>query len=207
MKRSNSPRLGKSLAGACSWPREDLLMRRYHDREWGVLVKNDRKIFEFLVLESAQAGLSWRTILYRREGYRKAFSGFDYRRVAKFGRRDIARLLKNPGIIRNRLKIEATINNAKRFLEVQREFGTFSRYMWSFTNGRTIDGKRRREKDIPATSRESNEFSADLKRRGFKFLGSTIVYAHMQAVGMVNDHVNTCFRYRELKKKVQRVNI
>ncbi|MGB3921926.1 MAG: DNA-3-methyladenine glycosylase I [Minisyncoccia bacterium] len=207
MKRTNSPQRGKASKGACSWPREDPLMRRYHDREWGVPVTAERKIFEFLVLESAQAGLSWRTILYRRGGYRRAFASFNYKRVARFGRRDAARLLKDARIIRNRLKIEATINNAKRFLEVRKEFGTFAKYMWGFVGGHLRDGKRRREKDVPATSRESDAFAADLKRRGFKFLGSTVVYAHMQAVGMVNDHIKTCPRYKELKKRGTRVKI
>lgn len=174
-------------------------MERYHDKEWGVPAHSDRKIFEFLVLESAQAGLSWRTILYKREGYRKAFKGFDPKKVAKFGSTQVARLLKNPKIIRNRLKILATINNAKRFLEVQKEFGTFSKYMWSFVGGKTIDGHRKHLKHLPATTKESDNFSKDLKLRGFKFLGSTVVYAHMQAVGMVNDHLKSCFRYRELK--------
>lgn len=207
MKRSNSPRAGESNAGACLWPKEDPIIKRYHDREWGTPVRAERKIFEFLVLESAQAGLSWRTILYRRDGYRQAFANFDYRKVARFGKRDVAKLLKNSRIIRNRSKIEATINNAKRFLEVQREFRSFSKYMWGFVGGKPMDGKRKREKDVPATSRESDEFSANLKRRGFKFLGPTIVYAHMQAVGMVNDHVKTCFRYHELKKKKAGVKI
>ena len=175
-------------------------MERYHDREWGTPVRRDTKIFEFLVLESAQAGLSWRTILYKREGYRKSFANFNPTRVARFKGSDVKRLLKNPRIVRNRLKIEATVNNAKRFLEVQKEFGTFSKYMWSFVGGKVIDGKRKSLKTLPATTKESDAFSKDLKERGFKLLGSTVVYAHMQAVGMVNDHVQTCFRYKELKK-------
>ena len=182
-------------------------MRRYHDKEWGVPVSDERKIFEFLVLESAQAGLSWRTVLYKREGYRRAFANFDYKKVARFRSADVSRLIKNPQIIRNRLKVEATINNAKRFLEVQKEFGTFGKYMWSFVGGSPIDGKRKKEKDVPATSQESDAFAADLKRRGFKFLGTTVVYAHMQAVGMVNDHTKTCFRYSELKNRWNRVKI
>lgn len=183
----------------CSWPKGNPLMVRYHDTEWGKPVKNDRKIFEFLILESAQAGLSWLTILKKREGYRRAFSNFEPRMVARFGARDVSKLIKNRNIVRNRLKIEAVINNAKRFLEVQKEFGTFSKYMWSFVGGKPIDGKRQNLKNLPAISKESELFANDLKKRGFKFLGSTVVYAHMQAVGMVNDHVKTCFRYKELK--------
>lgn len=176
-------------------------MIAYHDTEWGVPIWSDRKIFEFLVLESAQAGLSWRTILYRREGYKKAFANFDYKKVAKFTKRDVARLLKDASIIRNRLKIEATINNAKKFLDVQKEFHTFAEYMWSFVGNKQIDGKRKESKDIPAITPEAERFSKDLKTRGFKFMGPTIVYAHMQAVGMVNDHTKDCFRYREVRTK------
>lgn len=201
MSDSISSRTKDLGAGACSWPKGDSLMREYHDREWGRPVHSDRKIFEFLVLESAQAGLSWLTILRKREGYRKAFAGFDPRLVARFGIRDVTRLLKNPDIVRNRLKIEAAINNAQRFLEVQKEFGTFSQYMWSFVGGKPIDGRRKSLKDIPAITKESEIFAKDLKRRGFKFLGPTVVYAHMQAVGMVNDHVRTCQCYKEIKNK------
>ncbi|MBI3815354.1 MAG: DNA-3-methyladenine glycosylase I [Nitrospinae bacterium] len=185
----------------CEWPTSDPLLVKYHDKEWGVPIENDRKIFEFLVLESAQAGLSWITVLRKREGYRKAFAGFDPKKVAQFTKRDIARLLKNPGIIRNRLKIEATINNAKRFLEIQKEFGSFSKYMWSFVKGKPIDGKRKRLKDLPAITKEAEIWAKDLKKRGFKFLGPTICYAHMQAVGMVNDHTIDCFRYAEIMDK------
>lgn len=174
-------------------------MLRYHDIEWGRPIYNDRKIFEFLVLESAQAGLSWLTILRRRGGYKKAFANFDYKKVAKFGKRDVARLVKDASIIRNSMKIEAAINNAKRFLEVQREFGSFAKYIWEFVGSKPIDGKRKTEKDIPAITREAEVFAKDLKQRGFKFLGPTVVYAHMQAVGMVNDHIQSCFRYNELK--------
>ena len=183
----------------CSWPKGEPLMVKYHDKEWGKPVRRDRKIFEFLVLESAQAGLSWLTILRKREGYRHAFADFEPSSVARFSAQDISRLTKNRNIIRNRLKIEAAINNAKRFLEVQKEFGTFSKYMWSFVKGRPIDGKRQSLKDLPATSKESETFTKDLKRRGFKFLGPIVIYAHMQAVGMVNDHVLSCFRHKELK--------
>src|SRR3989344_1868181 len=183
----------------CQWPKADPLMLKYHDTEWGRPVSNDRKIFEFLTLESAQAGLSWLIVLRKREGYRHAFARFDPLQVAKFGRRDVARILKNPSIIRNRLKIEATINNAKRFLEIQKEFGTFSKYMWSFVKNRPINGKRQSLDDIPEYTKEAEALSKDLKKRGFKFLGPTVIYAHMQAVGMVNDHMITCFRYKELK--------
>jgi len=172
-------------------------MVRYHDKEWGRPVRNDRKIFEFLVLESAQAGLSWLTILRKREGYRRAFANFDPKKIAKFGKRDVARLIKDSSIVRNRLKIEATINNAQKFLEVQKEFGTFSKYMWGFVRGKPIDGRRKNLKDLPAVTKESEVFAKDLKRRGFKFLGPTIIYAHMQAVGMANDHILSCFRHSE----------
>lgn len=183
----------------CEWPTSDPLLIEYHDREWGATVKSDRKIFEFLVLESAQAGLSWITILRKREGYKKAFAGFDPKKVARFTKRDVARLLKNPNIIRNRLKIEATINNAKRFLEIQMEFGSFSTYMWDFVGGAPMDGRRKCLQDLPAITKEAEVFAKDLKTRGFKFLGPTVVYAHMQAVGMVNDHTLDCFRYEQLK--------
>ena len=179
----------------CDWPGDDSLMIKYHDTEWGIPTKSDRKIFEFLVLESAQAGLSWRTVLYKRKGYKKTFANFDPKRVSKFTKKDVNKLLKNSEIIRNKLKIESTINNAKRFLEVQKEFGSFNKYMWGFVKGKQIDGKRETLKDLPATTKEAEEFSKDLKKRGFKFLGPTIVYAHMQAVGMVNDHTTNCFCY------------
>lgn len=174
-------------------------MSRYHDQEWGKPVSNDRKIFEFLVLESAQAGLSWLTILRKREGYRHAFANFEPCTVARFGARDISRLIANPDIVRNRLKIEAVVNNAKRFLEIQKEFGTFSKYLWSFVGNKPIDGKRQCSKDVPAMTDKSKILAKDLKRRGFMFLGPTIVYAHMQAIGMANDHIQSCFRYQELK--------
>jgi DNA-3-methyladenine glycosylase I len=205
MKKKTSPRADNLGAGACSWPRSDPLMIKYHNREWGRPVYSDRKIFEFLVLESAQAGLSWITILRKREGYKKAFANFDPRSVACFGKRDALRLLKNPDIVRNRLKIEATINNAKKFLEVAREFGAFSKYMWSFVGNLSTDGRRQSMKDIPAVTRESEIFAIDLKKRGFKFLGPTVVYAHMQAVGMANDHITTCPCYKEIKKKYRSV--
>ena len=191
--------MSTTRAGACSWPKGDPLMTKYHDREWGVPVTSDRRIFEFLVLESAQAGLSWLTILRKREGYRRNFANFDPKKVAKFSKKDVARLLKDASIVRNRLKVEATINNAKKFLEVQKEFGTFSRYMWSFVGSKPIDGKRKSLKDLPSFTKEAEAFSKDLKNRGFKFLGPTVIYAHMQAVGMANDHITSCFRYKELK--------
>ena len=170
-------------------------MIKYHDTEWGVPVFDDNKIFEFLVLESAQAGLSWRTILHKRQGYKKLFSNFNPQKITKFTKKDITRIIKNPAIIRNRLKIEATINNAQKFIEVQKEFGSFSKYMWQFVDGKPIDGKRKTMKDIPAITKEAEAFAKDLKKRGFKFMGPTVVYAHMQAVGMANDHLVNCFRY------------
>jgi len=181
----------------CAWI-TDPLMQRYHDREWGVPVRKDRKHFVFLVLESAQAGLSWRTVLNKRENYRKLFAGFDPVKVAKFGESKIKALLQNAGIIRNRLKIEAAINNARRFLEIQKEFGTFSHYIWGFIGGRTKVNRWKTLKNLPAKTIESDLLSQDLKKRGFKFVGSTVIYSHMQAVGMVNDHVTACFRHREL---------
>ncbi len=168
----------------------------YHDTEWGVPVRDDRRQFEFLTLESAQAGLSWSTILNKREGYRKAFAGFDPEKVARFSGKKIAALLKDPGIVRNRLKVAAAVNNAKRFLEVQKEFGSFSEYVWSFTGGKQIVNHWSALSRLPATSKESDALSADLKKRGFKFVGSTIIYAHMQAAGLVNDHLITCFRHK-----------
>jgi DNA-3-methyladenine glycosylase I len=171
---------------------------RYHDEEWGVPAYDERRQFEFLILEGAQAGLSWSTILSKREGYREAFADFDAERVARFNKRTVEKLMRNPGIVRNRLKIEAAIVNARRVLEVQDELGSFSRYMWSFVGGRPIVNRRRQMRRIPATSRESDAASKDLRKRGFKFVGSTIIYAHMQATGMVNDHLLSCFRYAEL---------
>jgi DNA-3-methyladenine glycosylase I len=170
----------------------------YHDKEWGVPVHDDRLIFEFLILEAAQAGLSWYTVLRKRPDYRKAFAGFDPKKVAAFGKREIASLLNNPGIIRNRQKIAAAVNNAKRFLEVQNQFGSFDGYIWRFVDGKPKVNEIRTLKDYAATSTESDALSKDLKQRGFKFVGSTICYAHMQATGMVNDHVLTCFRKQEI---------
>ncbi|SFG28834.1 DNA-3-methyladenine glycosylase I [Algoriphagus hitonicola] len=172
----------------------------YHDQEWGVPVYDDQTHFEFLILESAQAGLSWATILKKREGYRKAFADFDYKIVAEFPDSYAEELLQNPGIIRNKLKIKAAINNAKRFMEIQGEFGSFSDYIWGFVEGKTIQNQLRSMKDAPATSPESDRLAKDLKKRGFKFLGSTTIYAHMQATGLVNDHLVDCFRHSEVKK-------
>lgn len=174
-------------------------MVAYHDREWGAPVHDDRTHFEFLTLEAAQAGLSWSIVLRKREGYRRAFAGFDPAKVARFDARRIRTLLLDPAIIRNRLKIEAAVRNAKAFLAIQDEFGSFDAYCWPFVGGRPIVNRRETPRDIPATSAESDAFSKDLKRRGFRFVGSTVIYAHMQAVGMVNDHVVDCFRYRELR--------
>ena len=185
-------------ASRCAWAKGvDGLYARYHDTEWGVPVHEDRKLFEFLLLEGAQAGLSCATILRKREAYRAGFAGFDPDRVARFGRRETARLLRNPGIVRNRLKVEAAVSNARAFLGVQEEFGSFDRYLWSFVGGKPIQNRRKKLRDIPPTTRESDALSRDLKNRGFKFVGSTIMYAHMQATGMVNDHLVSCFRYRE----------
>jgi DNA-3-methyladenine glycosylase I len=182
----------------CTWCGDDPLYVAYHDEEWGGPVHIDQKLFEFLVLEGAQAGLSWLTILRRRQGYRKAFSGFDPQKVARYDKRKIERLLADPGIIRNRLKVHSAVRNARAFLQVQKEFGSFAVYQWRFVGGRPRLNKRRRDADIPARTPQSDAFSKDLKKRGFNFVGSTIVYAHMQAVGMVNDHLVSCFRYREL---------
>jgi DNA-3-methyladenine glycosylase I len=181
----------------CPWGTEGL-ERDYHDKEWGVPVHDDRILFEFLILEGAQAGLSWSTILAKRENYRKAFAGFDPRKVARFNSKKIESLLKNPGIVRNRLKVEAAVTNARAFLEAQREFGSFDAYVWQFVGGRPKRNKWRRLGQIPAETAESQALSKDLKQRGFRFVGPTICYAFMQAVGMVNDHVVTCFRYRQV---------
>jgi DNA-3-methyladenine glycosylase I len=185
----------------CAWvPPGNELYERYHDQEWGVPVHDDRKLFEFLVLEGAQAGLSWLTILKKRDNYRTAFADFEPAKVAAFTGRDVARLLKNAGIVRNRLKIKATITNAQRFLVVQEEFGSFDAYQWRFVRGKPLQNARRGIRDIPAVSPEAEAFSKDLKQRGFRFVGPTIIYAHMQAVGMVNDHTTDCFRCEEVKR-------
>ena len=171
----------------------------YHDQEWGVPVHDDRRLFEFVILEGAQAGLSWSTILRKREGYRESFADFDPVKVAKFDSRKVEKLLQFPGIVRNRLKIAAAITNARCFLEVQEECGSFAAYSWQFVGGQPIVNRWREMSQVPATSLESDAFSKDLQRRGFKFVGSTIMYAHMQATGMVNDHVVTCFRHAEVR--------
>lgn len=177
----------------CPWAGSDPLYTTYHDREWGRPVHNDRKLFEMLILEGAQAGLSWITILRKRKNYRSAFDGFDARKIARYSRSTIRSLLRNPGIVRNRLKIGATIGNAKAFLEVQREFGSFDRYIWQFVEGKPVVNRRRSLRDIPPRTKESDAMSRDLKRRGFRFVGSTICYAFMQAVGMVDDHLLGCW--------------
>jgi DNA-3-methyladenine glycosylase I len=185
----------------CEWVNpDDPLMVDYHDREWGVPVHDDRKHFEFLVLEAAQAGLSWSIVLRKREGYRRAFSGFDPHKVARYTDLRIDELALDPSIIRNRRKIEAAVRNARQFLAIQDEFGSFDSYAWRFVEGRPRLNHMRTTKDIQATSPQSDAFSKDLKQRGFSFVGSTIIYAHMQAVGMVNDHLVDCFRYRELQQ-------
>ncbi len=181
----------------CEWPGGDPLLMEYHDKEWGVPVHNDRKLFEFLILEGFQAGLSWLTVLRKRENFRKAFDNFDFNKVAKYDKRKINSLLKDSGIIRNKLKIAGAVANAAAFLEVRKEFGTFNKYIWGFTEGKTIQNKFNSLKEIPATTELSDIISKDLKKRGFKFVGSTIVYAHMQATGMVNDHIKNCFRYKK----------
>ncbi|HTP32202.1 MAG TPA: DNA-3-methyladenine glycosylase I [Candidatus Acidoferrales bacterium] len=182
----------------CGWAQGELY-EQYHDSEWGVPVHDDLLLFEFLVLEGAQAGLSWSTILNKRENYRKAFGGFDPRKVARYDERKIAALLENPGIVRNRLKVRAAVTNAKAFLAVQREFGSFDTYMWSFVGGKPIQNRWQTLKDVPPRTEVSDAMSKDLIKRGFTFVGSTICYAHMQAVGMVNDHLVTCFRHKELR--------
>jgi DNA-3-methyladenine glycosylase I len=180
------------------WGEEDPLLLEYHDREWGVPLYDDRKLFEFLVLEGFQAGLSWLTVLRKRENFRRGFSGFDPAMVARYREDKVRRLLADAGIIRNRLKIEAAVHNAKRFLEVQKEFGSFDRYIWKFVKGGPVRNKFRTLSELPPRTPLSDEISRDLKARGFKFVGSTIVYAHMQATGMVNDHLTGCFRYRQV---------
>jgi len=186
----------------CPWSAGvDSAYQRYHDTEWGVPVHDDATHFEFLVLESAQAGLSWAIILRKREGYRKAFADFDPQRVARFNRRSVGRLLNDAGIVRNKLKIEATIGNARAFLEIQEEFDSFENYVWRFVAGKPLVNRWARQNQVPATSPESDALSKNLKSRGFKFVGSTIAYAHMQATGLVNDHLVSCFRYEDCQRK------
>ena len=183
----------------CSWPGNPLAID-YHDREWGVPVRDDRVLFEFLILEGAQAGLSWDTVLKKREHYRKVFDGFDPAKVARYGEKKKASLMGDAGIIRNRAKVEASVTNAKAFLAVQQEYGSFSKYVWGFVGGKPVQGRRKTSGDIPTRTEASDALSKDLKKRGFKFVGTTIMYAFMQATGMVNDHLAQCFRHRELSK-------
>ncbi len=185
-------------AERCAWPADDPLMIEYHDLEWGVPLHDDRRHFEFIVLDGAQAGLSWRTILHKRARYREVFDGFDPVKVARYGKRKVESLLRDPGIVRNRLKVESAIRNARSFLEVQKEFGAFDAYIWRFVGGETIHNRWRHLADVPARTAQSDAMSKDLKQRGFNFVGTTICYAYMQAAGMVNDHVTSCFRHREL---------
>jgi DNA-3-methyladenine glycosylase I len=188
-------RPGRKEAARCGWADGDPLMRRYHDEEWGVPLHDDRKIFEFLLLDGAQAGLSWLTILRKRENYRAAFHGFHPERIARYAERDIARLLADPGIVRNGLKIRAAIENARRFIEVRDEYGSFDAYLWRFVGGKPVVHRYRDIREVPATSDEAKELSADLRGRGFRFVGPTICYAFMQAAGLVNDHLVGCFRH------------
>jgi DNA-3-methyladenine glycosylase I len=184
----------------CAWVGSDPIYIEYHDKEWGVPVHDDKRLFEFLILEGAQAGLSWLTILKRRENYKKAFADFDVEKVARFSEKKIKKLLTDPGIIRNELKVRSAVTNAQAFLKIQEEFGSFDAYSWQFVGGKCKINKWKAMNDLPATTKKSDAFSKDLKKRGFKFVGSTIIYAHMQAVGMVNDHTTDCFRFKELSK-------
>lgn len=188
----------------CGWCLKFDQYIQYHDQEWGMPVHDDRVHFEFLILEGAQAGLSWSTILKKRDGYRKAFADFDPTKVARFTQSRIDRILTDPGIVRNRLKVSAAVNNARRFLEVQKEFGSFDKYIWGFVGGKPIINRHKTLADVPATSPESDAVSKDLIRRGFKFVGSTVMYAHMQACGLVNDHLVDGWRYREVMKRAGR---
>jgi len=183
----------------CAWAGDDTLYHRYHDNEWGVPIHNDKKLFEFLVLEGMQAGLSWITVLKKRQAFREAFDGFDFNAVAEYKQGKINSLLKNPCIIRNRMKVNSAVTNARAFLKVRNEFGTFNSYIWSFVDDKPIQNSWKSIKELPAKTEISEEISRDLKKRGFSFVGPTIVYAYMQAIGMVNDHTKDCFRYREIK--------
>lgn len=182
----------------CGWCGTDPLYVKYHDEEWGVPVKDDKTMFEFLLLETFQAGLSWITILRKRENFKKAFDNFDYKKIAKYDQSKIDALLRNEGIIRNKLKVNSAVTNAQAFMEIQKEFGSFTNYIWGFVNEKPIVNVWKTHREAPATSAESDALSKDLKKRGFKFVGSTVVYAHMQATGMVNDHIQDCFRYHEV---------
>ncbi|ROL61674.1 DNA-3-methyladenine glycosylase I [Bacteroidetes/Chlorobi group bacterium ChocPot_Mid] len=190
----------EKLIKRCEWCLNDLLMIKYHDEEWGVPLHDDKKLFEYMVLDAFQAGLSWKTILHKRENFRKALDNFIPEKIAKYDSKKVEVLINEAGIIRNKLKIMATISNAKAFLKIQKEFGSFDKYIWQFTNNKTIQNKFKTMNEIPAQSKESDLMSKDLKKRGFKFVGSTICYAFMQAAGMVNDHTQDCFRHKELKK-------
>ncbi|MCG6973623.1 MAG: DNA-3-methyladenine glycosylase I [Desulfobacterales bacterium] len=192
----------KNNQQTCPWPKGDPLLTKYHDKEWGVPLHKDKKLFEFLILEGFQAGLSWLTILRKRGNFRKAFDNFDFNKIAAYDGKKKNSLLNDSGIIRNRLKIESAVSNAKAFIDVRKEFGTFDKYIWKFTGGRPIHNGFESIKEIPARTKLSDVISRDLKKRGFKFVGSTIVYAHMQATGMVNDHIKSCFRYKEIVKEI-----
>jgi DNA-3-methyladenine glycosylase I len=182
----------------CEWPGSNVLMQEYHDNEWGVPLHDDKKLFEFLILDAFQAGLSWQTILNKRENFRKAFHNFNAKKISRYKQKDLKRLLQDSGIIRNKLKIESSITNAQLFLQIQKEFGSFDKYIWKFTNHRTIHNKHKSTKNLPAKTSHSDAMSKALKERGFKFCGSTICYAFMQAAGMVNDHTTDCFRHDEI---------
>lgn len=182
----------------CAWCGNDPLYMEYHDKEWGTPVYDDAMLFEFLILETFQAGLSWITVLRKRENFRKAFDNFDYKKIASYSEKKYESLLQDAGIIRNKLKIKATITNAQLFMNIQKEFGSFSKYIWSFTDGKPIKNKFKSMSEVPATTEISDTLSKDLKKRGFKFVGPTVIYAHMQATGMVNDHTTDCFRYNEV---------
>ncbi|MFP4400356.1 MAG: DNA-3-methyladenine glycosylase I [Candidatus Woesearchaeota archaeon] len=184
------------MSQRCGWvPKDNILYEKYHDTEWGVPVHDDNKLFEMLLLEGFQAGLSWLTILKKRDNFRKAFSGFDYNKISKYDQSDIERLMKDEGIVRNKLKIESAIKNAKAFIDIQKEFGSFDKYIWNFTDGKTIPNKFESYKEVPAKTKLSDKISKDLKKRGMNFVGSTIIYSFLQAVGVVNDHEISCFRY------------
>lgn len=182
----------------CGWCGTDPLYVKYHDEEWGVPVRDDQTMFEFLILETFQAGLSWITILRKRENFRMAFDDFDYKKIAKYNQNKIDSLLQDQGIVRNKLKVNAAVTNAQAFMDIQKEFGSFTEYIWSFVNGQPIKSNWKNHENAPATSKESDALSKDLKKRGFKFVGSTVMYAHMQATGLINDHIDTCFRYNEI---------
>ena len=192
--------MNKKEEKRCNWCLSSEQYIHYHDKEWGVPVHDDRLLFEMLILEGAQAGLSWSTILNKRANYQKAFDQFDVQKMARYTDKKIAKLLENPGIVRNRLKVNAAKTNAQAFLKVVEEFGSFDKYIWQFTNGKVIQNKFKTLQEVPVSTPESDAMSKDLKKRGFKFVGTTICYAYMQAIGMVNDHVTSCFRYKELKK-------